>query len=185
MNRDTQVHYHPDAADMMTRLRRGMTWAGVVMIILGMAALIMPTISSLVVEVLLGWLLLVSGAVSVIGAMSLRGTGLFVAELVVGLCIGAAGLLLLLFPLEGLIALTVLIALVFLLTGAAQMSFALWVRPTVGWVWVALSAFISVVLGATILFALPEASVVLIGVLVGIDFVSTGVALVMLARSAP
>jgi len=120
-----------------------------------------------------------------IGAMSLRGTGLFVWELATGALTGSAGLFLLLFPLEGLIALTLLIALVFLLTGTAQLSLALWVRPTPGWVWVALSALISIALGGVILFALPEASAVLIGLLIGIDFLSTGVALVMMSRSVP
>lgn len=50
----------------------------IVMITLGLAAILMPLVGSLVVEILVGWLLTVSGAVAVVGALSLRDTGLFI-----------------------------------------------------------------------------------------------------------
>ena len=89
----------------------------------------------------------------------------------------------LVFPLQGLVALTYLVAVVFVLTGAAQMAFAIWVRPTQGWAWGLMSATISILLGGYILGALPEASAVILGLLVGVDFISTGVALVLIARA--
>jgi uncharacterized membrane protein HdeD (DUF308 family) len=178
-------HENTDPARLIARLRKGLMVAGAVMMALGIAALILPAITSFVVEVLIGWLLLVSGAVAVIGAMSVRGTSLFIWELVPGAITFCVGLLLLLFPFQGLVALTALIAVVFLLTGVAQMSFAFWARPTPGWIWVSLSALFSIMLGVFILFALPEASAVFIGLLVGIDLLSTGAALVMIARLVP
>ena len=166
------------------KMRNGMFWVGTGMILLGIAALTLPVLSSLVVEILIGWLLAISGLVSVIGSFGLRGTGLFIWELLAGLMTLAAGLLLLVFPLAGLVALTVVVALVLLLTGVAQGAFALWMRPARGWVWGLLSALVSVVLGGFILAAMPEASAVMLGLLVGIDFLSTGLALVLVARSA-
>ena len=168
-----------------TKLRKGMTWGGIVLILLGVAALVVPTVSSLVVGVIVGWLLAASGAVTMLGAFSLRRTGLFLWEMVPGVLIFAAGLMLILYPQQGLIALTLLIALAFLLSGTAQISFSLWLRPAPGWGWGILSAVVSLAFAGFILFALPEASAVLIGVLVGFDMLSTGLALVMIARSGP
>jgi len=118
------------------------------MILLGAAAIMMPLLSSLVVEILIGWLLIINGGMAVIGAFSLRKTGLFIWRLAAGLFTLSAGLLMLVFPLQGLIALTVLIAVVMVLSGIAQGAFALWARPAMGWVWGVLSAIIRISLGA-------------------------------------
>ena len=58
--------------------RRWKLEGAIVMITLGLAAILMPLVSSLVVEILVGWLLTASGAVAVVGALSLRDTGLFI-----------------------------------------------------------------------------------------------------------
>lgn len=179
----TDVFQDNGPAPFLTKMRKGMFWGGIVMLLLGIAAIMMPLLSSLVVEIMVGWLLALSGAFAIIGAFSLRGTKLFAWEIVTGLVTLAAGVLMLSYPLEGLVALTVLVAVTMLLTGIVQGAFALWVRPAAGWVWGGLSALISVVLGLYIFVALPEASAVILGLLVGIDFVSTGTALVLIARS--
>jgi uncharacterized membrane protein HdeD (DUF308 family) len=182
-NTDTIAGTGPSS--IFAKIRKRVLWSGVVMIALGVAALIMPFFISLVVEILIGWLLTISGLVAIIGSFSLRGTRPFIWEVIAGLSALGAGLLMLVFPLQGLVALTVLVAVVMVLTGIAQSAFVLWVRPLASWSWGALSAIISVALGVYILVALPEASTVILGLLVGVDFISTGTALVMLARLAP
>jgi len=183
MPTDSDVFLMDLPATFLAKVRKRLFWVGAIMIVLGIAAIMMPLFSSLVIETLIGWLLVISGALALVSVVSLRGTGLFIWELTAGLLTLAAGLLLLLFPLEGLIALTVLIALVMVWTGLGQGAFALWVRPAPGWVWGLLSAIISLGLAAYILVALPEASAIVLGLLVGIDFVSTGTALVLIAWS--
>lgn len=103
-------------------------------------------------------------------------------QFVAGLFALAAGFLMLIFPLHGLIALTVLVAVVLILTGVARAAFAFWARPTPSWGWGVLVSMISVGLGVYILVALPEASTMLLGLLVGVDFVSTGLVLVLISR---
>jgi len=71
---------------------------------------------------------------------------------------------LIVFPAQGLIALTILVGIVFLLTGIAQSFYAFWVRPANGWGWIL-------------------ASTVILWVLFGIDFVSTGMSMVLIAMS--
>ncbi|MCG3268532.1 HdeD family acid-resistance protein [Yoonia sp. I 8.24] len=171
-------------AAFVTKMQKGILWGGVVMILLGVAAIAAPLLSSLVVELMIGWLLTVSGALAVIGAFSLRRTGVFAWNIGAGLVTLIGGVLMLSYPLEGLVALTVLVALILLITGLAQAIIALWIRPALGWAWAGFSALISIALGLYIFAALPEASAVVLGLMVGIDFVSTGTAMVLIARSA-
>lgn len=168
----------------LARLRKIWLWIGIGMIVLGIGALLMPVVSSLILGILIGWLLFISGVVAVASSFSFRGTGLFGWQLAGGLVPLVAGALLIVFPAQGLIALTVLVGLIFLLTGAAQSSFAFWARPARGWGWILASALISIALGVFVLVALPEASAVVLGVLFGIDFVSTGISMVLIAISA-
>lgn len=181
---DTGKRMNPGTDRIVRRLRKAWFFGGLTMIGLGLAALLLPTLSSLVIGILIGWLLFLSGVIAVAWAFSVRGTGLFVWQLVAGLGPLLAGALLIVFPEQGLIALTLLVGLVLLLTGVAQSSFALWVRPVSGWGWGMISAVISIALGVYILVMLPVASAVILGILVGIDFLSTGVAMVLIAQSA-
>ncbi len=174
----------PPAETLLARMRKIWLWTGIVMIALGIGALLMPVLSSLIIGILIGWLMFISGIIAVASAFSFRGTGLFAWQLIGGLVPLVAGALLLVFPAQGLIALTVLVGIVFLLTGIAQSSFAFWVRPSPNWGWILASAVISIALGGFVLMALPEASAVLLGVLFGIDFVSTGVSMVLIAIAA-
>lgn len=169
---------------VMARVRKIWFWIGIVMIALGSGALVMPVFSSLIIGILIGWLLFVSGVVAVASAFSFRGTGLFGWQIAVAMIPLVAGVLLISFPAQGLIALTVLVGFVFLLTGVAQSSFAIWIRPAPGWGWMLASAVVSIGLGGFILVALPEASAVILGLLFGIDFLSTGLAMVLIAGSA-
>lgn len=181
-NHDGFLNIGPAA--FVTKMRKGILWGGVVMILLGIAAIAAPLLSSLVVELMVGWLLTVSGALALIGAFSLRGTGVFAWNIGAALVTLIGGLLMLSYPLEGLVALTVLVAVILLITGLVQAIFALWIRPALGWAWAGFSALISIALGIYIFVALPEASAVVLGLMVGIDFVSTGTAMVLIARSA-
>jgi uncharacterized membrane protein HdeD (DUF308 family) len=171
-----------DPFTILSKMRKRLFWAGIVMVVLGAAAIMTPYFSSLVVEVLIGWLLTMSGVLALIATFSLRGAGPFAWSLVSASITLVAGLLLLIYPLQGLVALTVLVAVVLVITGIAQGVLAVWVRPISGWVWGGASAIVSIVLGGYIFVALPDASAVILGLMVGIDFVSTGVALVLISR---
>lgn len=173
------------ADKVLPKIRKGLFWAGIVMCALGIVGITLPYFTSLFVEALIGWILAASGAIAVIGAFSLRNTSVFLWELLVGLLSFAAGVLLLVYPLKGLVVLTSLIAAVLLATGAVQFAIAFWLRPAFGWGWSAFSAVISIGLGVMILAMLPESSTAILGLVIGIDFLSTGIALLVITRSIP
>lgn len=184
MTPQTNAFSADDFESAFPKMRRAMFWAGLAMTLLGGVALTMPLLGSFAAEIFVGWLLIMSGIISLIAVFDFRYIGLFVWQMLSGLMTFAAGLLLLIFPVEGLVALTLLVAVIFFLTGAAQSAFAFWMRPARGWVWALLSASVSIVLGGFIVATLPDASTIVLGLFVGIDFVSTGVAFVLIARSA-
>ncbi|MHA3977210.1 HdeD family acid-resistance protein [Halovulum sp. GXIMD14794] len=83
-------------------------------------------------------------------------------------------------PLAGLISLTFLAALLFITTGALQAGVAWRLRPQKPWGWMMVSGVISILLGLYIIATLPASSIAILGILLGIDLLSSGVAYVML-----
>ena len=84
-------------------------------------------------------------------------------------------------PLEGLLTLTIFVAAFFVVEGGLQIWLATRMRGREGWGWLAAGGAVSVLLGLMVLFALPGAAIWVLGLLLGIDLVSTGVAMVALS----
>lgn len=170
--------------DILHRARRTFLWAGILLCLLGAAALAMPYFSSLLVAMLIGALLITGGALTFLAILPIRSKAPFLWLAMNSLLSVAAGIYLLFFPTGGLLALTFLVATIILLTGIAQFVIAWELRPGSTWNWMLVSALVSVCLGILIIAVLPEASTVLLGVLIGIDFFTTGTALIALSLAA-
>lgn len=167
----------------MPAASRGMLWSGIAMVVLGIAALLFPLVSTVVTTLMVGWMLLFFGGITLFSSFAIHGTGPFFGALLGGLLALAAGVFLLLNPLAGAVALTLLVAGLFSLQGAFEISFALEMRPHNGWVTMLISGVISVVVAVWIVATWPGISLVLLGVLFGINFVSTGIAYILLSRA--
>ena len=160
-------------------------WSGASMTVVGLLALLFPAFTTFTIEVVVGWLLVFAGAATIYGAFSVGGTGPFFSLLLLGLLKLALGVYLLMHPDDGMMALTLMLAILFMLDGAIQLGFALDLRPTDGWIWVLVSALVSIAAGLLIAAGLPATSIFAIGMLVGINFLSTGLANIMLSRLLP
>lgn len=152
--------------------------SGIVLIVGGILALLLPFAASLAVTLIVGWAFLFAGAVHIVAAFGDREnrlwTGLF------GLLEVALGLSFILDPLSGMVSLTVVLGALFLASGAMQLYLA-FARRVADSTWMlALSGTVSVALAALIAFNLLEASGTVPGVLLGIELISTGVAFLML-----
>jgi uncharacterized membrane protein HdeD (DUF308 family) len=167
------------------RLRTGsrrLFWVGLAMTLLGVAALIFPVVSTLAVALFAGWVLLTAGGLLVAGAFTIHGTGPFFGALVTGLLFIAGGLFLLFSPMSGAVALTLMMGLLFMFQGAVETYFALEMRPQPGWAAMLLSAIASIVVAALIVAGWPAISLVALGVLTGVNFISTGLGYVVVSR---
>ena len=153
-----------------------LTWLGVALIALGVAALVFPAISTLIATVFVGWLLVLSGVLIVLSAFQIRGTGPFFGALLLGLLSVAAGVLMLARPGVGELAITLTLGFLFMLQGAYEAFLAFEVRPARGWSWMLLSAICSIVLSIVIVLGLPGVSLVALGIIIGVNLITSGVA---------
>lgn len=162
---------------------RWLFWIGVVAIVLGVAAIVWPTISTLVATLFVGWMLLAFGIVALFGSFTIHGTGPFFGALLLALLSIAAGVFLVFNPRAGEEALTLMMAVIFTFQGAFEMLLAFEVRPFGGWVAMLISGILSVALALIIVATWPAISLFMLGLLLGVDFVTTGIGYVAVARA--
>ncbi|MEI9888944.1 MAG: HdeD family acid-resistance protein [Rhizomicrobium sp.] len=158
-------------------------WLGLAMVVLGLAAVAFPMISTLVAALLVGWSLLLSGIVLLIASFSIHGTGPFFGALLSSLISVAAGAFLLFNPLAGAVALTLLVGVIFLVQGAFELYFAFEMRPHAGWQGMLLSGLASIVMAVLIAAGWPAVSAIVLGILLGVNFLSTGIGYIVVSRS--
>ena len=157
-------------------------WGGVAMAVVGLLALLFPVAATLAVVVMVGWLLILAGAVTIWDAFTVEGTGPFFGELLIGLLKLAFGVYLLRHPDVSMVALTLLLAAVFMIDGAIQVALAFELRPMDGWVWMLVAGLVAIVVGLLIASELPGISLVALGIYLGISFLCTGIARIMVSR---
>ncbi len=161
---------------------RGPTWpamlaTGLFLIALGAMAIVLPFVTALTIEALMSLVLIVAGVVQIVNAFEVRRSGGFALRVITGGLYLAAGILLLAYPLRGLLTLTVILAGLFVIAGASRISLAFHVRPAGSWVWLFLSGAISMLIGILIWAGLPGNAVWAIGLLVGIELIISGLAM--------
>jgi uncharacterized membrane protein HdeD (DUF308 family) len=158
-------------------------WLGIALVILGFAAIIFPILSTLVATLLVGWVFLISGIFLLVGSFSIHGTGPFFGALLLSLLSIAAGVFLLFSPLVGEITLTLMVGIIFIIQGAFEIFFAFETRPHGGWVGMLVSGIASVVMAILIAAGWPGVSVIVLGVLLGVNLLTTGFGYIFVSRS--
>jgi uncharacterized membrane protein HdeD (DUF308 family) len=160
-----------------------LTWLGVALLVLGFIALVLPMFATLAVTFFVGAVLFLYGAATVFGSFSVRGTGPFFAELLLGLLAVAGGVFLMFRPGLGAAVLTMGLGILFMFQGAAEILLALEIRPNKGWGWMLASAIFSILLAVLILAGWPGSSSVALGLLIGVNFITSGAAYVALSNA--
>ena len=154
---------------------------GVLLVIAGVLALVYPYIASVTLVFLLGWILVISGVLQGIGLIGAKDVPHFWLQLVSAVLAILIGVLLLRNPDAGLLIMTVLLIVFFVVEGISKIVFALNIRPFMGWTWVLLSGVIGLLLGAYLWANMPLSSEWVLGVLLGIQLIVEGAALAYLA----
>jgi uncharacterized membrane protein HdeD (DUF308 family) len=158
-------------------------WLGFIMVLLGLAALAFPIFSTLAATILVGWALLISGVAMFISSFWLHGTGPFFGANLFGLLSAVAGVFLLFNPFAGAVALTLVVGVMFMFQGAAELMFAMEMRPASGWLGMLLSGLASIALAIIIASGWPGISVFVLGLLFGINFLTTGLGYIFISRA--
>ena len=175
------------AQSLAAKIKSSYGWyvaLGVALIVAGIAGIVYPAYAGLALTTLVGVLFLVAGGMYLVNAFMARSAGGFIFRLLLAVLNVGAGVLLLMKPFEGLTALTVVLGVVLLLGGILKilLSRALTGIPGVGML--LFSGIVSIVLAILIWAKLPTSSELAIGVLIGIDFIISGMSLVLIAMRA-
>jgi uncharacterized membrane protein HdeD (DUF308 family) len=158
---------------------------GIVLVVLGGLAIVVPPIATLAVTILVGWLLLISGIVGLVTTFWMRGPGFWWSLLSAILGIVAGGVLLAR-PVTGAVSLTLVLIAFFIIEGIASIMFSLQHRDDLpgGWSWMLISGIVDLVLSALLFAGLPSTAAWAIGLLVGINLVFGGISLAVMALHA-
>lgn len=171
------------AAEPRQNFRSSMLFA-ILLIILGILAISLPAIASIGVARVLSWLILIEGIIQFVYAFKSEGVGRTIWKLLIAVLYIAVGGYLLVHPLMGLAALTLLLAIFFLIEGITDIGTFIWTRKNPGSEWLLLHGLVTLLLGVMIWKHWPISSLWALGTLVGISMLLTGITRLMMASKS-
>jgi uncharacterized membrane protein HdeD (DUF308 family) len=152
----------------------------ILIILAGIVALTLPFASGIAITIVIGWLLVVSGVFHIADAFHAKGAGSFAWRFLVGLVFIIGGLDIAFVPLRGLLTLTFVLAIILLVQGVIGLVSFFRHRTMHGAGWVLFNALITLLLGGIIWWDGPGAAVWVIGTLVGINLIFSGISRLMI-----
>ncbi len=162
----------------------GILIAGVVLAVLGVAAITFPYLATFAVEIIIAALITASGFVQLQQAFAMRRAPRAFWRGVTGLLWLAAGVIFLIAPAVGAVSLTLLVAALIGADGVLRLALGLRMRGRDGdWIWLVLAGVLSLALALLIAVGLPETAYWAIGLLLGVTLVIDGAALILARRS--
>jgi uncharacterized membrane protein HdeD (DUF308 family) len=159
---------------------------GILLALLGLAAIIIPPLASLAVTIFLGWMFLVSGIAGLALTFWARPMPGFWWSLISAVLAIGAGIILLARPVQGTLTLTIVVGAYFVAEGVATIMYALEHRRELSgrWSWMLVAGLMDIVISFFIIAGLPGSALWAIGLLVGINLLIGGTALIGMALAA-
>ena len=159
---------------------------GILLVVFGLAAIIVPPAASLAVTILLGWLFLISGIAGLALTFWAREMPGFWWSLISAALAVLAGIVLLAKPAQGTLTLTIVVGAYFLAEGVATIMYAPEHRRELSgrWSWMLIAGLMDLLIAAIIITGLPGSALWAIGLLVGINLLFGGATLIGVALAA-
>lgn len=182
-----------DINELQARMRdavrahwKAFLFEGIVLAILGLAAIIVPQVASLAATVFLGWMFLISGIIGLFVSYWARETPGFWWSLISATLAVLAGGLLLARPMQGVLTLTIVVGAYFLAEGVTTIMYALEHRQKLSerWSWLLMAGALDIVIAGLIIAGLPGSAEWAIGLLVGLNLLFGGASLIGMALAA-
>ena len=158
--------------------------AGIISTVLGAIAIIVPPLASVTITYLVGILLLIGAVAFVAEAISRGSTGHRIWSALLAVLYVFAGVWLIINPVSGTITLTWILAIFFLLIGVLRLIAGIASRgkvPNSGWTIV--NGVLSILIAVLVIGNLPSSAAWAIGLLVGIQLLFDGIALIATAMA--
>jgi len=165
-------------------IKRATGWSialAILMIIAGIIAMLEPGMAGVVITLVVGWSAIFNGVAQIVFAFRTHGGWHIALEVVLGIIYIIAGIFLLLAPLGGLVAITLVLASVLLVYGIFAIILGFRMRPRFGWGWVLFDGIITLLLGVLIWVHWPSSSLWVVGTLFGISIFISGITRLMVS----
>jgi uncharacterized membrane protein HdeD (DUF308 family) len=159
---------------------------GIMLVVLGGAAIVLPVVATIAFTLLIGWLFLISGGIGLVTTFWMRHAPGFWWALLSAIVGIAAGIVLLVWPLSGTLSLTLVLIVFFVVEGIATLMYAFEHRSQLSgrWGWMLASGIVDLILAGIIFAGLPETATWALGLLVGINLLFGGTAMIGMALAA-
>ena len=172
---------------MNTEIKQAAGWSialSVLIIMAGILAIIVPPLSGIAVTILVGWLLVFCGAAHMVYAWHARSGGGILWGILLAILYIVAGGYLLLHPVAGLASLTIVLAAYLFAESVLEFILSFQLRPLPGSGWLLVDGIITLILAIIIWRTWPASTTWVIGTLVGISMIFSGVARLMISITA-
>src|SRR4051812_10052340 len=182
-----------DLSELQAKMRDAMRahwkaflFEGILLAVLGLAAMIVPPLASLAVTIFLGWMFLISGVAGLVLTFWARRMPGFWWSLVSAVLAVGARIVLLAPPGQGTLTLTIVVGAYFLAEGVATIMYALEHKKELSerWGWLLTAGIMDILIAAFIIAGLPGSALWALGLLVGINMLFGGATLIAMALAA-
>lgn len=159
---------------------------GILLVVLGLAAIVLPPLAGLAATVILGWMLVFAGVSGVLFTWRARQAPGFGWALLSAFVAVAAGGMLLWNPLQGLLTLTFVLTAFFIADGVVTIVYAIAHRRELSgrWEWMLMNGLLDLGLAAIVISGMPGTLAWALGLLLGIDLLFGGASLIAIALRA-
>ncbi len=164
---------------MPTTYTRSAGWSiflGILLLLAGILAILVPFFAGIAASVFFGWLVLFAGVAHLIYAWSERGAGAILWQVLIGIVYIIAALYMLVLPVAGVVALTLVLAFYIAVEGVFELAVFTRLRHLRGAVWFLIDGLVSLLLAGLIFFHWPSSSLWAVGTLVGVSLLFSGIA---------
>lgn len=158
--------------------------SAVLAIFLGILAILMPWVATFAANLVFGAILAGQGIVDAVMAFKARSTKRIAGKFLLGLVSVAAGILFFLFPVFGVLSLTIWLAMYFAVSSLIKGYWAFKLRPAQRWGWMLFSAVVGLAIAVLIIAGLPTTAFWVLGLFLGIDLIFLGAATLALIPQA-
>ena len=177
---------HRGVRDTLSARWALLMFEGVALIVLGVLALAAPYIATIAVEIFISWLFLIAGIVGLVAMFYADDIAAFSWTLVTAALSLCLGVLLLYKPGAGAATLTLALTAFFVAEGVFQVVTSLAYRKALpdAWVWLLASGVCDLILVAIIVYSWPLSAAWTLGLLAGVNLLTSGCAIVIVAFAA-
>jgi uncharacterized membrane protein HdeD (DUF308 family) len=172
-------------ADGIAEVRKSWGWflvLGILLTILGVTCIVKAQTATAFSILVLGWVLIISGVFWLVNSFLTISWPIFFLFLLSALLRGGVGYLLVRHPTAGAEGVTMVLAVLFIVGGLFRTAGATVIKFP-WWGWTVVSGLVSIGLGIFLLVNWPVTSTFFVGVVIGVDLLFDGAALIAFASA--